>query len=81
MKNYLLLSMILSAFIFFSCKKQFTCECVETYDGKNEQWTKTKEQVFDKMSQKDAEIKCDGFDQEPQVIFEETLYFECGLKE
>jgi len=78
MKSILAISMVL---LFASCTKDFTCECVETYEGAEESYTKTisTTEINDTKKQ-EAEETCNAMDEPEQTIFTETRSVDCELK-
>lgn len=69
MKKILLIAAV-AGLSMVSCKKEYTCEC--KYTGVV---TGTVSEKFDKMKKKDAEKKCDEYD---ESVAGQTA--ECSLK-
>jgi hypothetical protein len=76
MKKITLLAAAVVALSLGSCKKDYTCECVET--GPNGT-TSTESHSTGKMKLGDAQTRCNEGDQS-NVVFGETYTTECSIK-
>ena len=70
---------LISALALFSCVKERTCTCTETYSGESTNYVVTRDSTL-KMKKDEAEAKCNEGDLAEQTILTETYSIECELK-
>ena len=63
-----------------SCKKDYTCECNEYYEGASTTWNKYYGETIINATEKKAEQECNDMEGEPQTVATETYWLDCELK-
>jgi len=66
--------------MLISCKKDYTCECTEYYEGASSSWSKFYADTVITYSHKKAIEACDALDGIPQTVSTETYWLDCELK-
>ncbi len=80
MKKIILTAVVLSTFLFTSCKKEYVCECNKIYTGSSGSVTKSDGSYTFKDSRTRAETRCNEQEGTGTDFFSGDYTRECQIK-
>ena len=79
--KYLISTIVIIGFMSSGCKKIYTCECTEFFNGTDTSWTKDRGSLeLEYKKEEDASAACDAQDAETQNFVGNEYGMDCTLK-